>query len=405
MKRRLPEGRVVRLFNPDRDAVFVRRPNRFLIIARDGDEELPCHCPNPGRLLEFVFPGMPLILEKRNDEDGAKAKTRWTAVGVRYRGGVAPLFSSRANKAAAELILDGIIPGLAEIQSEYTIGASRFDFLCIDKKGRRHLVEVKACSLIEYGVAMFPDAPSGRALKHLEELAALSREGYICHVLFVIVHGEPERFVPNLHTDPQLAAALSRLGKAAHPPASSAAKGGGHPVSIHAALLRCDAAGEAVLADKAVPVDLSHGRLAESNGGNYLMVLEFPADREIAVGSLGTLGFKQGWYVYAGSARKNLSQRINRHLRKIRKQKHWHIDYLTPYTGKIKALPIVSYRNLECDLAGDLEKLGGEPVMGFGCSDCRCKSHLYYFEGPPMESRDFVDMLFRYRHVEGLRSR
>jgi sugar fermentation stimulation protein A len=328
-------------------------------------------------------------------------------VGLYYRDGIAPLFSSRANGAAAELILREIIPGIAAIHPEYTIGNSRFDFLCTDAQGNRHLVEVKACSLIEYDVAMFPDAPSGRALKHLEELAELSREGYYCHVLFVIVHSNPARFIPNLHTDPEFAAALSRLGRAAKPitgvvkKTDKVKKPDG--VSIHAALLRCDNEGHAELAAAFVPVDLGHGELAESNSGNYLFILELPEPRKISVGSLGTIAFKQGWYVYAGSARKNLSQRINRHLRKIRKQQHWHIDYLTPYAGKLKALPILSYRNLECDLARDLEGLGGKPVAGFGCSDCHCGSHLYYYPKPPMGNRDFVAMLLRYRHVEGLK--
>ncbi|GHV27169.1 hypothetical protein AGMMS4952_08400 [Spirochaetia bacterium] len=434
-------------FRNDREAVFVRRPNRFLIIARAGrgagsgagSEELACHCPNPGRLIEFVFPGTRLILEKRGDAEAvagtkrgsAKTKTGWTAVGLYYRDTVAPLFSSRANKAAEELILKEIIPGLKEIKAEYTLGDSRFDFLCIDAKKKKHLVEVKACSLIEYGVAMFPDAPSGRALKHLEELAELTKQGYCCHVLFVITHSDPAVFIPNLHTDPEFAAALDRLGRAAilpetaagdkarkkaaagaggetkgqMPMASAAGSGPGRTasaVTVHAALLRCDSSGRTVLAAPALPVDLSHGKLAESNSGNYLMLLELPLSRDIEVGALGTIRFKAGWYVYAGSARKNLSQRLNRHLRRERKQKHWHFDYLTPYAGKIKALPIMSYRNLECDLARDLAGLGGKPIANFGSSDCGCGSHLYYFKKPPMGNREFVDMLLRYRHVEGL---
>jgi sugar fermentation stimulation protein A len=68
-----------------------------------------------------------------------------------------------------------------------------------------------------------------------------------------------------------------------------------------------------------------------------------------------------------------------------------------------KALPMLSYRNLECDLAAELAALGGEPVPRFGSSDCKCESHLYYFKRPPMGSREFVDMLLRYRHVEALR--
>jgi sugar fermentation stimulation protein A len=411
----------VRLFTNDREALFIRRPNRFLIIAGDeaDGEELACHCPNPGRLIEFFgprgndIPGIRLILEKRSGDGGAKpskAKTAWTAAGIYYRDTVAPLFSSRANRAAERLILKRIIPGLREIRPEYTVGSSRFDFLCIDGTGQRHLIEVKACSLIEYGVAMFPDAPSGRALKHLEELAELGNRGYACHVLFVIVHGRPHKFIPNLHTDPDFAAALSRYGTAAahraavlpaedHP---ERAAPGFAPVSIHAALLRCDREGTAVWT-AAVPVDLSHGELAESGGGNYLIILELPEQTVLEPGALGIINFAPGWYVYAGSARKNLSQRINRHLRKTGKEKHWHIDYLTPSAKTIKALPIMSYRNLECDLARSLGELGGRAVPGFGSSDCRCGSHLYYFTDPPLGNRGFVDMLLRYRHREALR--
>jgi sugar fermentation stimulation protein A len=251
---------------------------------------------------------------------------------------------------------------------------------------------------------MFPDAPSQRALKHLEELAALSAEGYICHVLFVIVHSSAEVFIPNLHTDPELAAGLSRYG-------ACESKSG--PVLIHAALLRSDSQGNAVLVKTSVQVDLSHGKLAESDSGSYLIVLHLEEAQDIEVGSLGMIRFKPGWYVYAGSAMKNLKSRISRHQRKIRKQKHWHLDYLTPHAKTpIKALPICSYRNLECELSSELEKLGGKPVRkrgtsgaGFGSSDCirGCASHLWYFARPPMQNRAFVEMLLRYRHRDALR--
>jgi sugar fermentation stimulation protein A len=337
-------------------------------------------------------------------------KTGWTAAGIYYRDTVVPLFSSRANRAAEKLILREIIPGLKEVTPEYTpgpgagssAGNSRFDFLCVDRRGKRHLVEVKACSLIEYGVAMFPDAPSSRALKHLEELAELTRQGYHCHVLFVIVHSNPSVFIPNLHTDPEFAAALSRYGHEAQGPdrrKGSAVAAGRGPVAIHAALLRCDREGRAELVSASLGVDLSHGNLAESNSGNYLILLELPEGRDIGIGALGILGFRAGWYVYAGSARKNLSQRVNRHLRRQRKQNHWHLDYLTPWAGKMKALPIMAYLNLECDLVRDLEQIGGQPIAGFGSSDCGCGSHLCYFTDPPLGNRDFVALLLRYRHT------
>jgi sugar fermentation stimulation protein A len=403
-----------RLFRNDLTGRFLRRPNRFLIIAESGGRELACHCPNPGRLTECLFPGTELILERRAGPGVAgaggtgaagKPKTGWTAAALRHRGNIVPLYASRANLAAEKLILGRIIPGLGEVRRDCCVpreggggscgggsrtGASRFDFLCTGSKGLRHLVEVKACSLVEYGAAMFPDAPSARALKHLEELAVLSREAYRCHVLFVILHGEPGVFIPNLHTDPAFAAALSRYGKT---------------VALHAALLRCGEDGMAELADPSLPVDLSHGKLAASDGGNYLVLLELPESRTIPVGALGTLSFEKGWYVYAGSARKNLSARMARHERKRGKRKHWHIDYLCPYAGIIKTLPVMSYRNLECELARDLEKLGGRPVPGFGTSDCAakgCPSHLFRFPLAPLENPRFTDLLFRYRHKEFL---
>ncbi|MDR2553547.1 MAG: DNA/RNA nuclease SfsA [Treponema sp.] len=420
------QGRAVQLFSNDLEAVFVRRPNRFLIIAEHEGREIPCHCPNPGRLIEFFgfrgydIPGIKLILERRTGRTAGTAKTAYTAGGIYYRDGLsgkqvtAPLFSSRANRAAEVFILKEIIPDLVEIKAEHTLGDSRFDFLCTGRRGRRHLVEVKACSLVEEGIAMFPDAPSSRALKHLEELARLSRQGYLCHVLFVIVHSGPAVFIPNLHTDPTLAAGLFRLGRAANPapvpalsrlPGNTAAEPGDRPVLIHAALLRADNRGMAVLANPSIPVDLSHGALAEKDGGNYLIVIKLTTEAEAEVGSLGWIRFKAGWYVYTGSARKNLQSRVNRHLRKIRKQKHWHLDYLTPLADTIKALPIFSYRNLECDLARELSVLGGKPVQGFGASDCKncCPAHLYYFRNPPLGDPAFGAMLFRYRHGQALK--
>ncbi|MDR1930229.1 MAG: DNA/RNA nuclease SfsA [Treponema sp.] len=416
----------VKLFSNDLEAVFLRRPNRFLIIAEDKNgREIPCHCPNPGRLIEFVFPGTRLILEKRRSGapagGGPSAKTAYTAAGLYYHDGttgkevVVPLFSARANKAAEFLILRKIIPGIKEIQSEYAIGNSRFDFCCTDAEKRRHLVEVKACSLVEYGTAMFPDAPSERALKHLEELAVLSGEGYTCHVLFVIVHSAAGLFIPNLHTDPEFSAGLSRYGTAARPVKSAEGREagpGGGPVLIHAALLRSDNQGNAVLARASVPVDLSYGKLAESDKGSYLIILHLKERKNIEAGSLGPIHFKAGWYVYAGSAMKNLKSRISRHQRKIRKQKHWHLDYLTAHAQTpIKALPFLSRRNLECELSAALAALGGEAVRGgksgpgFGASDCSagCAAHLWYFAGPPMQNRAFVDLVLRYRHRDALR--
>ncbi len=376
--------KVFRIFHNHREALFLRRPNRFLVIAADPEtgEELPCHCPNPGSIAEFTIPGTRLILERR-PEGG---KTAWTAAAVRYDGGrevIVPLYSARANEAAAVLLLPRLFPRARILLPEYAIGGSRFDFLAEDKNGDRHLIEIKACSLVECGIAMFPDAPSARALKHLEELAALSLKGYKTHVIFMIMHGKPDRFVPNLHTDPAFAAALGRYAG---------------QVNCGAYSLKADESGLASLADSEVPIDLGHTGLAESDSGSYMMMLHLDHQVEIAVGGLGRLKFEPGWYIYCGSAKKGLAKRVARHQRKIGKALHWHIDYLAPHALSIKGLPIYSYRNLECDLAAALGGMGGKAIPRFGSTDCGCESHLFRFDNDPMKSRTFLNMVFAFRH-------
>lgn len=95
------------------------------------------------------------------------------------------------------------------------------------------------------------------------------------------------------------------------------------------------------------------------------------------VGALGTLAFKPGLYAYVGSAQTNLEQRIKRHLRK-EKRLFWHIDYLldSEATKVVKVLHKKAGKTEECTLARALSEKG-EPVDGFGCSDCDCRSHLF----------------------------
>jgi sugar fermentation stimulation protein A len=169
-------------------------------------------------------------------------------------------------------------------------------------------------------------------------------------------------------------------------------------VAVHACLLRCETDGTARLVKTRLPVDLSHGALAEADSGSYLVLLEIPGPCDVETGALGVLRYERGWYIYIGSARKNLRSRIQRHLRHVRKKRHWHIDYLSPQAKAITAYPIASYRNLECDLAGALEKMGGRGIPGFGSSDCRCDSHLFYFRENPVREAAFTELLLYFRH-------
>ena len=107
-----------------------------------------------------------------------------------------------------------------------------------------------------------------------------------------------------------------------------------------------------------------------------------------------------GWYVYAGSGRRNLSARIARHQRR-RKKFHWHIDFLLACVepGDITSLPVRSRHDLECALAREVATLAEEAVPDFGCSDCSCSSHLFRFARDPLADRRFLDLLLHYRHT------
>jgi len=119
--------------------------------------------------------------------------------------------------------------------------------------------------------------------------------------------------------------------------------------------------------------------------GVYCLILENSPCR-LKVGALGTLDFSGGWHVYVGSARgPGGLLRVVRHIRYSRhpgRMPRWHIDYILahPAFSLVSALCASTERNMECPLAG---LMPGLPVTGFGCSDCRCQSHLFYFDYSP----------------------
>jgi len=101
-------------------------------------------------------------------------------------------------------------------------------------------------------------------------------------------------------------------------------------------------------------------------------------DKNIQIGKLGEFTFARGYYVYVGSAKRNIQARINRHIQ-VEKKKRWHLDYLRPYL-QIEEVQTYSGEEGECQLFTRLqEKNGGTiPAKGFGSSDCHCLSHLFY---------------------------
>jgi Uri superfamily endonuclease len=120
--------------------------------------------------------------------------------------------------------------------------------------------------------------------------------------------------------------------------------------------------------------------------GTYALVLKSSSDKWITVGKLGRLRVRPGFYVYVGSAfgPGGLKARIAHHL-KISERPHWHIDYLRPSTDPTEIWFTYDARHREHQWASLLASVsrGSIPITAFGASDCRCPSHLFFFNSQP----------------------
>jgi sugar fermentation stimulation protein A len=129
------------------------------------------------------------------------------------------------------------------------------------------------------------------------------------------------------------------------------------------------------------------------------LLLENPQDSTTAVGKLGDVHFPKGWYVYVGSALNSLDSPLKRHQRK-RKKQFWHIDYVASTLMRVKKVyPIRRTNRIESELAQQREGVCDALVPGFGASDVRESSHLFYFQTSPLRKRAFVDLLFTARTI------
>ncbi len=111
--------------------------------------------------------------------------------------------------------------------------------------------------------------------------------------------------------------------------------------------------------------------------GIYILIIQVNKAINLNVGAIGNLTFSKSWYIYVGSAQKNLEKRVERHLRR-EKRLFWHIDYLlnSQAVNVAKVLCREAEKPEECRVAAQIGSQA-EAVRGFGCSDCKCSSHLF----------------------------
>ena len=209
-------------------ARFLARPNRFIAqVELDGAVET-VHVKNTGRCRELLLPSCTVYLE---GSANPARKTRYDLVAVeKERPGLPPLLINMDAQAPNQVFREWMEAGLGEalglprptlLRPETPWGRSRFDFYW-ERTGvshetsvlRKGFVEVKGCTLEEDGLALFPDAPTQRGVKHLRELIACREAGYETAVCVVVQMAGMAAFSPNDRTHPEFGAALREAARA-----------------------------------------------------------------------------------------------------------------------------------------------------------------------------------------------
>ncbi len=190
---------------------FLERPNRFIAYVELAGKREKVHVKNTGRCRELLIPGAKVYLDKSEKADRS---TAYDLVAVEKGSRVINMDSQAPNKAVGEwLEKRELFPGLTVLRPEKKYGNSRFDFY-IETETDKIFMEVKGVTLEEDGVVRFPDAPSERAVKHVEELVAARKAGYRCFVMFVIQMKDVQYFTPHEKMHPEFAEALRKAADA-----------------------------------------------------------------------------------------------------------------------------------------------------------------------------------------------
>ncbi len=195
---------------------FLERPNRFIARVELQDESgqpgvETVHVKNTGRCRELLQKGAVVYLEKSSNP---ARSTAYDLVAVEKGERLVNMDSQAPNRAVEEWLRGGgFRPDVTLVKPEAVYGNSRFDFY-IEAGGERIFMEVKGVTLEDRGIVRFPDAPSERAVKHVEELVAAKAEGYRVFVLFVVQMEDVLYFTPNRATHPEFADALCRAASA-----------------------------------------------------------------------------------------------------------------------------------------------------------------------------------------------
>lgn len=196
-------------------AIFIERSNRFIARCRllSTGEEIITHVKNTGRSKELLIPN---VLVAVNHQPSDKRKTAYDLIAVKKGDMWINIDSQIPNVLAAEGILAGKIklPGLSGtinfLKREYTFERSKFDIYFETDQQEKGFVEVKGMTLENHKIGAFPDAPTVRGLKHVEELDLAQAMGYYCYLLFIVQFPRIEAATIHKEMQPALYEAVKR---------------------------------------------------------------------------------------------------------------------------------------------------------------------------------------------------
>jgi len=191
---------------------FFERPNRFIALVDINEKKETVHVKNTGRCRELLLPGATVYLYESDNTD---RKTKYDLISVEKlcddnKTLLINMDSQIPNDVTEEWLRQGnLFSKNAKIKREFKYNNSRFDFY-IEDNGRKILLEVKGCTLESKGIALFPDAPTERGVKHINELIDSIDEGFEAYILFVIQMKGITHFEPNNATHKAFGDALRK---------------------------------------------------------------------------------------------------------------------------------------------------------------------------------------------------
>lgn len=191
-------------------ASFISRPNRFVAYVDIDGEETACHVKNTGRCRELLTSGADVYLE---ESDNPQRKYKYSLVTVRKGERLVNMDSQAPNKMVGEwLRKGGLFKDIKLLKAECTYKKSRFDFYC-EYEDKKAFIEVKGVTLERDGVVLFPDAPTERGTKHINELVECMNEGYEAYIIFAVQMENVLYFTPSKDNDPKFSEALIRAAE------------------------------------------------------------------------------------------------------------------------------------------------------------------------------------------------